>query len=40
MELPTTYLLTNHIYNHLTVYKQMTDVELNCSYEIAILETN
>ena len=27
------------LFNHLTVFKQITDVELNCLYYIAILET-
>ena len=30
MKLPTNYSLTNQMYNHLTVWKQMTDVKLNC----------
>ena len=30
IELPTNYSLTNHVYNHLTVCKQMTDVKSNC----------
>ena len=25
--------------NYLTVYKQITDVKLNCSYNVAIFET-
>ena len=29
IELPTNYSITNHMYNHLTVCKQMSDVKLN-----------
>ena len=39
MKLPTNYSLTNYMYNHLTVFKQMTNIKLNRYCYIDIIGT-